>query len=45
MAAKQIAYDTDAREKILQGIRKLARAVRVTLGPTGRVVVLEVEAG
>ncbi len=41
MAAKQIAYDTDARERILQGIRKLAKAVRVTLGPTGRVVVLE----
>ncbi|MHC4414866.1 MAG: chaperonin GroEL [Planctomycetota bacterium] len=41
MAAKQIAYDTEAREKILQGVRKLARAVRVTLGPTGRVVVLE----
>ncbi len=41
MAAKQIAYDTDARERILQGVRKLARAVRVTLGPTGRVVVLE----
>ncbi len=41
MAAKQIAYDNDAREKILRGIQKLARAVRVTLGPSGRVVVLE----
>jgi chaperonin GroEL len=41
MAAKQIAYDTEAREKILHGVRKLAKAVRVTLGPTGRVVVLE----
>jgi chaperonin GroEL len=41
MAAKQIAYDTDARERILHGVRKLAKAVRVTLGPTGRVVVLE----
>ncbi len=41
MAAKQIAYDTEAREMILRGIRKLTRAVRVTLGPTGRVVVLE----
>ena len=41
MAAKQIAYDTEAREKILQGINKLTKAVRVTLGPTGRVVVLE----
>ncbi len=41
MAAKQIAYDNDAREKILRGIQKLSRAVRGTLGPTGRVVVLE----
>ncbi len=41
MAAKQIAYDTEAREMILRGVRKLTRAVRVTLGPTGRVVVLE----
>ena len=41
MAAKQIAFDNDAREKILAGIKKLARAVKVTLGPSGRVVVLE----
>ncbi|MCH8823004.1 MAG: chaperonin GroEL [Planctomycetes bacterium] len=41
MAAKQIAYDNDAREKILRGIQKLSRAVKVTLGPSGRVVVLE----
>ena len=41
MAAKRIAYDNEARECILNGIRKLAKAVRVTLGPTGRVVVLE----
>ena len=41
MAAKQIAFDTDARERILAGIRKLAHAVKVTLGPSGRVVVLE----
>ncbi|CAN5859838.1 chaperonin GroEL [soil metagenome] len=41
MAAKQIAYDTDARERILNGVRKLARAVKVTLGPSGRVVVLQ----
>ncbi len=41
MTAKQIAYDNECRERILQGIRKLAKAVRVTLGPTGRVVVLE----
>ncbi|MEY3027374.1 MAG: 60 kDa chaperonin [Planctomycetota bacterium] len=41
MAAKQIAYDNDARERILRGVQKLARAVKVTLGPSGRVVVLE----
>ena len=41
MAAKQIAYDNDAREKILAGVQKLAKAVKVTLGPSGRVVVLE----
>ena len=41
MAAKQIAYDNDAREKILRGIQKLAKAVKVTLGPSGRVVILE----
>src|SRR3954463_2307698 len=41
MAAKSIAYNTDARERILRGIQKLARAVKVTLGPSGRVVILE----
>jgi chaperonin GroEL len=41
MAAKQIAFDTDARERILRGVNKLAAAVKVTLGPSGRVVVLE----
>jgi len=41
MAAKQIAYDTDARERILRGVQKLSAAVKVTLGPAGRVVVLE----
>ena len=41
MAAKQIAFDTDARERMLAGVRKLAHAVKVTLGPSGRVVVLE----
>jgi len=41
MPAKQIAYDNDCRERILNGVHKLTRAVRVTLGPTGRVVVLE----
>ena len=41
MPAKQIAFDNDARETILAGIQKLSRAVKVTLGPSGRVVVLE----
>ena len=41
MAAKQIAFDTDARDRILRGVQKLARAVKVTLGPSGKVVVLE----
>ncbi|MEX2218619.1 MAG: chaperonin GroEL [Phycisphaerales bacterium] len=41
MAAKSIAYNTDARERILRGIHKLAHAVKVTLGPSGRVVVFE----
>jgi chaperonin GroEL len=41
MAAKQIAFNADARERILRGVQKLARAVKVTLGPSGRVVVLE----
>ncbi|HWB19722.1 MAG TPA: chaperonin GroEL [Phycisphaerales bacterium] len=41
MAAKQIAYDVDAREKMLRGIQKLAKAVKVTLGPSGRVVILQ----
>ena len=41
MAKKKITFDTEAREGIRQGVKKLARAVKVTLGPTGRVVVLE----
>jgi chaperonin GroEL len=41
MAAKQIAFNTDARERILKGVHKLSNAVKVTLGPSGRVVVLE----
>lgn len=39
--AKQISYDSEAREHIRQGVRKLARAVKVTLGPRGRNVVIE----
>jgi chaperonin GroEL len=41
MSAKEIIYDTHAREKILSGVTTLANAVKVTLGPKGRNVVLE----
>jgi chaperonin GroEL len=41
MAAKKIVFDAEAREAIRRGVRKLAHAVKVTLGPSGRVVVLE----
>jgi chaperonin GroEL len=38
--AKQMMFDEEARRKVLTGIRKLAGAVRVTLGPSGRNVIL-----
>src|SRR3954463_12824695 len=41
MAAKDIRLGTDAREKMLHGIDTLTHAVRVTLGPKGRNVVLD----
>ena len=41
MAAKEIKFDTDARTKMLAGVDKLADAVRVTLGPKGRNVVID----
>jgi chaperonin GroEL len=41
MAAKKIAYGTDARAAIREGVKKLAKAVKITLGPCGRNVVLE----
>ena len=41
MAAKRISYEQESREALLRGVRKLARAVKVTLGPSGRNVVLE----
>ncbi|MDI6777358.1 MAG: chaperonin GroEL [Syntrophales bacterium] len=41
MAAKEIKYDAVAREKIMRGVETLASAVKVTLGPRGRNVVLE----
>jgi chaperonin GroEL len=41
MAAKQIAFDQEAREAMRRGIAKLAKAVKVTLGPKGRNVILQ----
>ena len=41
MASKQMLYDTAARAAILSGVSKLAAAVKVTLGPTGRNVLLQ----
>ena len=39
MAAKEVKFNTDARNKMLRGIDTLADAVKVTLGPKGRHVV------
>ncbi|MEZ4650332.1 MAG: chaperonin GroEL [Candidatus Eisenbacteria bacterium] len=41
MPAKQLVFKTEARQKILEGVETLAKAVKVTLGPRGRNVVLE----
>ncbi len=41
MAIKKIAYDQEARERMRDGVRQLARAVKVTLGPRGRNVIIE----
>jgi len=41
MAAKDVRFSTDARDKMLHGVDVLANAVRVTLGPKGRNVVLD----
>src|SRR5450432_4675651 len=41
MSAKQIAYSRSARHAILSGVNSLANAVKVTLGPKGRNVVIE----
>ena len=45
MAGKQIIFGEDSRKAILAGVNKLANAVRVTLGPKGRNVVLEKKFG
>jgi len=41
MAAKEVRFSVDARDKMLRGVDILANAVRVTLGPKGRNVVLD----
>ena len=41
MAAKKIAFGSDARAAVREGVKKLARAVKITLGPCGRNVILE----
>jgi len=45
MAAKQMMYDMEARQKILSGIAKLSKAVSTTLGPCGRNVILDKKFG
>ena len=41
MAAKDVKFETDARNRMLRGVDTLADAVKVTLGPKGRNVVLD----
>ena len=41
MAAKMLAFDAEARKSLLEGVTKLARAVKVTLGPRGRNAVID----
>jgi len=41
MAAKDVKFDTDARDRMIKGVNTLANAVKVTLGPKGRNVVLD----
>src|SRR5712671_4881488 len=45
MAAKQLQFDESARHALLRGIEKLARAVKATLGPSGRNVILDKKYG
>ena len=45
MAGKQIVYNEDARHALIRGVNKLADAVRVTLGPKGRNVVIDKKFG
>jgi chaperonin GroEL (HSP60 family) len=41
MAAKEVRFSSEARDKLLRGVDTLANAVKVTLGPKGRNVVIE----
>ena len=41
MSAKQIAFDMEARDAMSKGVAKLAKAVKVTLGPKGRNVIIQ----
>jgi len=45
MAAKQLLFDEAARQGLLRGVEKLARAVKATLGPSGRNVILDKKFG
>jgi chaperonin GroEL len=45
MAAKQLQFDESARHALLRGVEKLARAVKATLGPAGRNVILDKKFG
>ena len=45
MAAKEITHGEEARRSLLRGVDKLANAVKITLGPKGRNVVLEKKFG
>src|SRR5271167_947846 len=45
MAAKSVHFSTDARDRMLRGVDILANAVKVTLGPKGRNVVIEKKFG
>src|SRR5213083_1417199 len=45
MPAKQLIFDEDARQSLLRGVEKLSRAVKATLGPKGRNVVLDKKFG
>jgi chaperonin GroEL len=45
MAAKQLQFDESARQALLRGVEKLAKAVKATLGPSGRNVILDKKFG